>query len=66
MLSIKKILGLEYYTSELDKFLNNFDATHPKLSLSQQVEKNKYDRLNKLRDQPNDSLSNQSVLWNKF
>ncbi|OGT41786.1 MAG: hypothetical protein A3F42_02140 [Gammaproteobacteria bacterium RIFCSPHIGHO2_12_FULL_37_34] len=65
MLNFKKILGLTYYTSELDKFLGNFDATHPKLSASQQVEKKKYDHISDLRDHINPSQQKETI-WDKF
>ena len=39
------------YVSPLDEFLNQFDQEHPKLSKSQQKEKEKYARIYRLRDQ---------------
>lgn len=50
MLNIKHFLGLDYYSSPLDQFLDNFDKTHPKLSNSQQFEKEKYEKIDCLRD----------------
>ncbi|OGT36844.1 MAG: hypothetical protein A3F11_08665 [Gammaproteobacteria bacterium RIFCSPHIGHO2_12_FULL_37_14] len=65
MLNFKKILGLEYFTSELDKFLGNFNASHPKLSASQHAEQKKYERINKLRDSAT-PYQKQTTLWDKF
>lgn len=49
---IKDFLGLEYFTSEIDQFLIDFDHSHPKLSESQRKEKDKYQRIYALRDDP--------------
>jgi len=45
MFNIKKFLNLEYYTSELDKFLSEFARKHSKLSASQRLEQEKYQRI---------------------
>ena len=50
MISFKELLGLGYYTSELDQFLSKFNETHPDLSASQQNEIKKHDRIVTLRD----------------
>ncbi len=63
--SIKKWLGLDYYVSPLDRFLKKYDKTHPKLSLSQRMEKNKYDRIFCLRDQPQSSSASKPF-WDNF
>jgi len=47
---IKKFLNLNFYESPLDIFLSDFDKTHPRLSEAQQAEKEKYDRISRLRD----------------
>lgn len=62
---IKQFLNLTYYTSKLDLFLSAYDESHPHLSASQRAENEKYDRIFKLRDQPNvqDSKKN---LWDNF
>ncbi|HLB41328.1 MAG TPA: CBU_0585 family protein [Gammaproteobacteria bacterium] len=65
MLNFKKILGLDYYTSEIDKFLDNFDTAHPKLSASQQTEQKKYARINDLRDHAKPQ-EKQETFWDKF
>mgnify|MGYP001243177458 CR=1 FL=1 len=65
MINIKELLGLTYYTSELDQFLSDFDKKHPKLSSSQRKEKDKYDRIYRLRDKPiQDGLEH--TFWDKF
>lgn len=45
MFNIKKFLNLEYYTSELDKFLSEYARKHPKPSFSQREEWKKYQRI---------------------
>lgn len=65
MINIKKLLGLEYYTSELDQFLADFDGTHTKLSASQRMEKAKYARIYQLRDNF-DQQSPVGSLWDNF
>ena len=65
MLNFKKFLGIDNFTSKIDEFLNDFDFTHPKLSTSQQAEKQKYDRINDLRDHVKSSQP-KSTLWDKF
>lgn len=62
---IKKLLGLEYFTSELDLFLNEFDEAHPQLSASQRKEKAKYARIYKLRDNPNQPEPKKQF-WDNF
>ena len=62
---IKQFLNLTYYTSQLDQFLSAFDKSHPRLSPSQREEKDKHDRVFKLRDvaaKPNQ----QKRFWSKF
>lgn len=50
MNQLKKLFNLTYYKSELDQFLEAFDAKHPKLSNSQEAEQKKYKRIFQLRD----------------
>jgi len=54
------------FVSELDQFLQAFDKTHPRLSTSQCKEKEKYQRVYKLRDQVTDEKPTDSTLWEKF
>ena len=56
MINLKALLGLEYYTSELDDFLQQYNKNHPRLSASQQAEYNKYQLINQLRDYEKSSL----------
>lgn len=65
MINIKSLLGLEYYTSELDKFLADFDASHQRLSPSQRAEIEKYDRIYKQRNDPN-YTPHKDNFWEKF
>lgn len=65
MINIREFLGLGYYVSELDGFLNDFDKNHPKLSASQQKEMDKYKRIFALRDTPQESIIHKT-LWEKF
>ena len=61
---IKKFLNLTYYTSELDRFLFEYDQKHPKLSAAQRAEKEKYDRIYALRDKPSEVRSEE--FWDNF
>ncbi len=63
--SIIKLLGLTFYTSELDDFLHNFDERHPQLSASQRNEQAKYSRINALRDKVM-TESTDSGFWGAF
>lgn len=65
MINIKEFLGLSCYVSPLDQFLNEFDKTHPKLSLSQQREQKKFARIYKLRDYPTQPETPENF-WEKF
>ena len=62
---LKEFLNLGYYVSQLDQFLAEYDRAHPKLSASQQAEKNKYDRIFKLRDDAKAQPAAVSF-WDKF
>lgn len=65
MINVRKFLGLEYFTSELDQFLIDFDKSHPKLSASQRQEKEKYMRINRLRDNPR-AIEPEDDFWQNF
>ncbi len=65
MLYIRKWLGLDYYTSELDLFLEAFDKAHPKLTAAQRQEVEKYARIFQLRDCPL-HLKPNTTLWDQF
>lgn len=62
---IKKFLNLTYYTSEIDQFLSHFRRKHPRLSASQRQEKEKYDRISKLRD-CSEQATTHHTFWDKF
>lgn len=47
---MSKYPKLTAYVSEIDKFLKNFDQQHPSLSLSQQLEIDKFKRIYSSRD----------------
>jgi hypothetical protein len=66
MINIKALLGLTYYTSGLDKFLENFDQTHPNLSASQSAELKKYTRIFQLRDHVQRLPASDEHFWDKF
>ncbi|HEX2548953.1 MAG TPA: CBU_0585 family protein [Gammaproteobacteria bacterium] len=53
------------FVSETDQLLQKFDEDHPELSLSQQKEIAKYQRIYRLRDEPTPS-SESKTLWEKF
>lgn len=65
MFSIKELLGLGFYTSQLDQFLAAFRKAHPKLSTSQRKEIDKYQRIATLRDQPIEDIP-KKTFWNLF
>lgn len=53
------------FVSETDQFLQKFDETYPELSLSQQKEIAKYQRIYRLRNGSQDQ-SISKTLWDKF
>lgn len=65
MINIREFLGLQYYTSGLDQFLNEFDKTHPRLSASQRAEIKKFDRIYALRDNPH-APETKKTIWELF
>ncbi len=65
MFSIREFLGLGYYISSLDKFLASFRKSHPKLSISQRKEIEKYKRISTLRDTPIEDIPKKQF-WNLF
>ena len=52
------------YVSPYDRFLFEFDATHPK-SASQLKEINKYKRIAALRDESNPNIDEKEI-WKEF
>jgi hypothetical protein len=65
MINIKSLLGLDYYTSELDQFLTEFSKKHPKLTPNQRKEVQKYERVYRLRDDPQ-YVEHKSTFWANF
>ncbi len=57
----RKIVG---YVSEIDKMLTTFDQTHPK-SESQLAEIKKYEKIYKLRDEPEEKKKDDKI-WESF
>jgi hypothetical protein len=53
------------FVSEIDQYLQKFDKQHPKPSLSQQKEREKYLRIYFLRDQPTHSEPIKKI-WENF
>jgi len=49
-MSLREFLGLGYYISPLDRFLHEFNQSHPNPSPSQKREIDKYRRIHDLRD----------------
>lgn len=64
-MNLKEFLGLGYYTSPLDEFLQDYDKKHNKLAKGQKQEITKYHRIFKLRDTSNTESSDLSF-WDKF
>lgn len=56
---------LKAYISEIDLFIEQFDKEHPKLSYSQQKERDKYLKIYTLRDNSDRQINTQS-LWEGF
>ena len=54
----------KFYISPYDRFLYEFDTTHP-LSESQKEEIKKHQRIAELRDNK-DLLKKEGEIWNKF
>ena len=50
---MSKYPKLMHFVSEIDQFLQAFDAKHPKLSAAQEKEKQKYAKIYFDRDNPN-------------
>lgn len=65
MINIRAFLGLEYYTSGLDQFLMDYRKEHPRLSASQRKEKDKFERVKEMRDNPN-YRGPYETFWEKF
>lgn len=62
---IKEFLGLAFYTSKLDQFLEELNKKYHKHSDSQAAESKKYQRISTLRDRAT-SDATQPSLWDKF
>lgn len=56
---------LTNFVSEIDQFLQAFDQKNPKLSTSQKREKEKYQRIYRLRD-AHDHAEQSPSLWEGF
>lgn len=56
----------KHYVSPLDKFLTEFDKNNPAPSASQQHEINKYNRINRLRDDKTATDVKENSLWEEF
>ncbi len=54
----------KHYISELDRFLFEFAEQHPEASDSQRKEWKKHDRINQLRDRP--QQGNSDDIWRDF
>ncbi|MBX3708380.1 MAG: hypothetical protein KIT56_01970 [Gammaproteobacteria bacterium] len=65
MINIREFLGLTYYTSTLDEFLNEFDRNNHQISESQKKEIEKYSRIYALRDHSSSSDS-KKIFWDNF
>lgn len=69
MINLRDFLGLSYYTSPLDLFLNNLRARRVTLSRSQQQEITKYQQVYTLRDSKR-TLSHEKTqsisIWDQF
>ncbi len=64
---LKKIFNdrSQYYVSDAEKFLYEFDKTHPDKSASQLKEIKKHQRIAQLRDKPVKDES-KNKLWERF
>lgn len=63
MINIKKLLGLEMYVSELDRFLAEYDANNPQHSASKQQEINNSNVISTKRDhESNATKTNTSII----
>ncbi|MCE3237274.1 MAG: hypothetical protein K0R24_255 [Gammaproteobacteria bacterium] len=62
----KEVDVFKNYVSEIDLELQNFDKQHPSLSLSQQKEREKYERIYLLRDHPEQQVKKAKTLWENF
>ena len=63
---LRKIFGVKndkFFVSGIDKFMEEFDASHPQLSASQLKEIHKYNRIDYLRDHV---VKNDQKLWEGF
>ncbi len=65
MINLKKLLGLEFYTSPTDEFLAKYDQSHHGLSHAQHKEKVKYAKIAKMRDHV-EVAAHADKFWDKF
>ena len=63
---ISKFLNLGFYVSSLDKFLNEYSRSHKDLSRSQRQEVDKYNRIYRMRDNPEAGNKQEHTFWDKF
>lgn len=63
---IKNLLNLNFYVSELDRFLADYDKAHPDLSKSQRKEFEKYQRIYQFRDNPEAVARKRSSFFENF
>lgn len=62
---MSKYPKLMHFVSEIDQVLQDFAAKHPTLSLSQEREKRKYDKIYFNRDNPTHSEPTKTF-WEEF
>jgi hypothetical protein len=65
MFNLRRFLGLSYYVSDADRFLEAYDKAHARTSASQQAEINKYKRVHAQRDKAV-SFDDKTKIWDKF
>ena len=66
MINIKKLLGLEMYVSELDRFLNEYKTNNPTPSASQQQEINTHKTISAKRDHESTATPTTKSIINQF
>lgn len=62
---LKKFLNINDYTSGIDQFLGKLERDKHHFSSSQRAEKEKYDRVFKLRDQST-ATDTKPSMWEQF
>lgn len=63
---IRNFLNLNFYTSELDDFLYDFNKHQGQLTKSQQQEANKYEMIYHKRDHVVKTTEKSTTLWDNF